>query len=336
MTTSFKNLFLFAKNCIARLTYKNIFLSFFSVKTMGCDGGTIPKRCELVREKKKPEKVEKDIELNARWFHCAISQQELCEPIVSCELGQLYRKESVLEFLLDKSKATTNIAKHIRTLKDVKQLVLTKSTPRVPKDIKSNGHAADAYLDYQASNYICPITGLEMNGRYRFRFSWKCGCVFSERGLKEVPSPICHNCATPFTEEDLVVINGNVSDATIMQERMLKRRQKAKDEKKLKKSKRVYGDAETAPKDSKRPKIDTSSIVCQTTLSKPTKSKSSSTVTTTESLSNSDTTPTYSKFMSVAANPKASKVFKSLFSSSHKEKPEQAKAHWVTYQSYHC
>jgi hypothetical protein len=27
---------------------------------------------------------------------------------------------------------------------------------------------ADTYVDTQASQYICPITGLEMNGRYKF------------------------------------------------------------------------------------------------------------------------------------------------------------------------
>lgn len=309
---------------------------------MGCDGGTIPKRCEMVREKKKPEKVDKEIELNAKWFHCAISQQELCEPIVCCELGNLYRKESILEYLLDKSKATSDIAKHIRSLKDVKQLVLTKKIRKAPKDFKSNGHAADAYLDFQASDYICPISGLEMNGRYRFCFSWKCGCVFSERGLKEVPSTTCHTCGTPFGEEDLVVINGTEDDVIKLRERMLARREKSK---KLKKSKRANGgELDGAPKDSKKSKLDASDSVSQTKSStlksdakvKQVKPKSSSTVTKAESSSNGGTTLAYSKYKSVAENPGASKVFKSLFSSSHKEKPGQSKPHWVTYQSYHC
>jgi hypothetical protein len=55
---------------------------------MGCDGGTIPTRDELVKLKQKPEKVDRDVELSARWRHCALSQQELREPIVSCELGR--------------------------------------------------------------------------------------------------------------------------------------------------------------------------------------------------------------------------------------------------------
>ena len=314
---------------------------------MGCDGGTIPKRCELVREKKKPEKVDKEIELNAKWNHCAITQQELCEPIVCCELGNLYRKESVLEYLLDKSKATTDIAKHIRSLKDVKQLVLTKKIPKELKNGKTNGHAADSYLDFQASNFICPVSGLEMNGRYRFCFSWKCGCVFSERGLKEVPSASCHSCGTPFNEEDLIIINGEEEDLTKMKKRMLERHQRAKEEKKAKKMKRANGQSlDTISKDSKKLKIDTVTSVSQmesnilkseSTMKQP-KSKTkvaSSTITKPQSSSNGDT-HAYSKYKSVAENPDASKVFMSLFSSSHKEKPGQSKPHWVTYQSYHC
>ncbi|XP_046850572.1 replication termination factor 2-like [Xenia sp. Carnegie-2017] len=298
---------------------------------MGCDGGTIPKRCELVREKKKPEKVDKEIELNAKWFHCAISQQELSEPIVCCELGNLYRKESVIEYLLDKSKATTDIAKHIRSLKDVKELVLTKRIRKSTKEMK--GRSADTYLDFQASDYICPITGMEMNGRYRFIFSWKCGCAFSERGLKEVPSTTCHSCGTPFTKEDLIVINGGEEDIVRMKERMMARRQKAKEDKKLKKSKRENNEGmNVVPK--KKSKVVVSSA--EETKSKDSAMSKSSGVPATTKAPKLNDDLAYSKYKSVAANPDASKVFKSLFSSSHKEKPGQLKSNWVTYQSYHC
>ena len=119
---------------------------------MGCDGGTIPKRDELVRLKKKPEQVDKNYELNAKWFHCALSQAELSTPIVCCELGNLYNKEAVLEYLLDKSSVTTNIASHIRSLKDVKELKLTTNPAFEQKSVEH----ADSYLDFQASRFICP------------------------------------------------------------------------------------------------------------------------------------------------------------------------------------
>ena len=72
---------------------------------MGCDGGSIPRRDEMVKLKKKAEKVrdtactlvktlssgpqvDKDVELQARWKYCALSAEELKPPIVACELGR--------------------------------------------------------------------------------------------------------------------------------------------------------------------------------------------------------------------------------------------------------
>ncbi|XP_039275145.1 replication termination factor 2-like [Nilaparvata lugens] len=87
---------------------------------MGCDGGTIPKRDELVRTKKKPEQKDKDAELSYRWRHCSINQQPLQKPIVACQLGRLYSKTSVLEGLLDRT-TLPETATHIKSLKCQKQ-----------------------------------------------------------------------------------------------------------------------------------------------------------------------------------------------------------------------
>lgn len=58
---------------------------------MGCDGGTIPKRHELVRTAKRPEQKDKDMDRQSKWSTCTISQQALATPVVVCELGKLYR-----------------------------------------------------------------------------------------------------------------------------------------------------------------------------------------------------------------------------------------------------
>lgn len=55
---------------------------------MGADGGTIPKRCELVRNKKKKEKVDKNVEAATKWRTCQLTQLPLREPIVACRLGR--------------------------------------------------------------------------------------------------------------------------------------------------------------------------------------------------------------------------------------------------------
>ncbi|CAH1964889.1 unnamed protein product [Acanthoscelides obtectus] len=128
---------------------------------MGCDGGTIPRRDELVRVKKKPEAKDKDAELAFKWKCCAITQETLQEPIVMCHLGKLYSKMCLIEALLDRS-ALPETCRHIKSLKDVKNLNLTKN-PEYKNERKKEGS-----LDSRASPYICPVLGLEMSGKFRF------------------------------------------------------------------------------------------------------------------------------------------------------------------------
>lgn len=311
---------------------------------MGCDGGTIPKRDELVRMKKKPEQVEKNYELNAKWFHCALSQAELRSPVVCCELGNLYNKEAVLEYLIDKSSVTSDVASHIRSLKDVKELNLTNNPTFDQKSVEQ----ADSYLDFQASRFICPVVGIEMNGRYKFCFLWKCGCVFSERALREVPSTVCNKCGKPFSDDDIVVINGSEDEMSSMRVKMEERRQKAKLEKKAKKTK--FSETKTAAngessgnsvngeslkdgpeKPAKRAKTEDlpSTSGTASTNVKISGAKLNGATSSKGKLSE------LSKHKTVAEDPKASKVFKSLFSSSHKDRPKHLQSNWVTYHSYH-
>ena len=82
---------------------------------MGNDGGSIPKRDELVKIKKKKEEAEKDDENRGKWEVCAISKEELQPPIVTCPLGFLYNKEAVLTALLENTLPSE--FSHIRSLK---------------------------------------------------------------------------------------------------------------------------------------------------------------------------------------------------------------------------
>lgn len=66
---------------------------------MGCDGGTIPKRHELVKTAKRPEQKDKDMDRRAKWSTCCISQQALTKPIMTCEMGKLYRCHTVSFFI---------------------------------------------------------------------------------------------------------------------------------------------------------------------------------------------------------------------------------------------
>ncbi|XP_038551913.1 replication termination factor 2 isoform X2 [Micropterus salmoides] len=202
---------------------------------MGCDGGTIPKRHELVKGPKKVEKVDKNAELAAKWKYCALSQEKLRRPIVSCDLGRLYNKDAIIEYLLDKSaeRPNTEAVAHIRGIKDIKELNLTDNPEWEGERRNSKG---DRYEDIHCGMFICPVVGLEMNGKHRFCYLQSCGCVFSDRAMKEVKTEICHKCGDPFKEEDIIVLNGTKEEVEELREKMEERRAKAKT-KKSKKSK---------------------------------------------------------------------------------------------------
>ena len=51
-------------------------------------------------------------------------------------------------------------------LQDVHELNLTDN-PGYERDQADLG---DVYIDHQAAQYICPVTGLEMSGKYRWEW----------------------------------------------------------------------------------------------------------------------------------------------------------------------
>lgn len=80
---------------------------------MGADGGSIPDRNDLVKNKAKSFVADK-ASLKALFFFCCLSkvrfianitdkQVPLKEPVVTDQLGKLYNKEAVIEYLLDRS-----------------------------------------------------------------------------------------------------------------------------------------------------------------------------------------------------------------------------------------
>ena len=299
---------------------------------MGCDGGTIPTRDELVRLKKKPEQKDKNSELIAKWKHCAITQEQLRQPIMACELGRLYNKESILEFLIDKTKFEGAVGfDHIRGLKDVKELQLTDNPAfHKQKDV------GDAYVDKLMAEYICPITGLEMSGRHRFCYVRPCGCVFSERALKEVKTETCNKCGGAYTDDGVVVINGTDEDVELLKAKMEFRRHQAKLEKKAKKKAKSStatrttaenGTSEDGPSTSKKAKLDEKSTVNGKVDGKLVNGTAAGASTSKVVNGQSDDKL---KFKSIQQDPKASSVFKSLFTTCEKAK-NQPKGHWVTY-----
>lgn len=206
---------------------------------MGCDGGTIPTRDELVKLKKKPERKDKDSARLYRWRHCAITQEPLRKPVVACEMGRLYNKESVIELLLEKKERSAR-NEHIEKLKDVMEIQLADN-PAYDAEKASVGDGF--YVDRLVSPWICPVTGLEMNGTFKFVFPWKIGRVVSERAVKILQKDEAE--AGSFKEEDIIMLNPDSDELDLMNSKMIARRARVKAEKKAlkdSKKKRNYED----------------------------------------------------------------------------------------------
>ncbi|CDQ82951.1 unnamed protein product [Oncorhynchus mykiss] len=110
---------------------------------------------------------------------------------------RLYNKDAVIEFLLDKSadRPNSEVVSHLRGIKDIKELNLTDNPAWEGERRNTKG---DRYEDMHCAMFICPVVGLEMNGKHRFCFLRTCGCVFSDRALKEVKTEICHKVGQDY------------------------------------------------------------------------------------------------------------------------------------------
>eukprot|EP01102_Stenamoeba_stenopodia_P015324 TRINITY_DN5208_c0_g2_i1.p1 TRINITY_DN5208_c0_g2~~TRINITY_DN5208_c0_g2_i1.p1 ORF type:complete len:278 (-),score=78.07 TRINITY_DN5208_c0_g2_i1:212-1045(-) len=212
---------------------------------MGCDGGSIEKRDELVKVKKgPPPKDPKEIS-RIRWSSCTISKEPLTLPVVACALGNLYNKDAVIAHLLAKSMPAE--FSHIRGLKDLIDLKLTPN-PDASKD--------------GASLFICPITRFEAGGGYSFIAMRPCGCVIARKALKEIQSDECLACGKPYHKDNILTINPNDEELVEIKKKLAEQ-PKSEKTKKTKKSK------------SKGEKHSTTSTTSSSSSSTPTSSESS-------------------------------------------------------------
>lgn len=239
-------------------------------------------------------------------------QQALKPPIVACDLGRLYNKEAIIQYLLSRKQTPSEVAAHIRSLKDVTVLELTNNPAF--KDVQSKGAE---YVDHAVAPYICPTTGLEMNGKYKFIFNRVCGCVFSDRARKNVNTEKCLKCGGPMDPKEMVTLNPDDEERQIMEERMVERKALAKaDRKKIKKEVDIKTeDGAPAPKKVKQEKVQVDQPEPSTSTSGaaklllPKKAQGS---------------------YSIAKDPNASEALKSLFTT-HETAKNKPKAHWITH-----
>ncbi|XP_023331347.1 protein RTF2 homolog [Eurytemora carolleeae] len=317
---------------------------------MGCDGGTIPTRDELVKLKKKPEQRDKDGHRLYKWQHCAITQEPLRKPIVACELGRLYNKESIIELLLNKERinAPAN-TEHIEKLKDVVELQLT---PNPAFDAKKLSVGDGMYNDALISPWICPITGTESVissypqvkvGKVLFTTDdvyalvKKKGMfvatqrteVVAERAIKVLQKDVAE--APFYKEEDLVTISPEEEELDRMSSKMNARRALIKAAKKAaKEAKKCKTESKTEFKVPNSSSGESSNGKSSDEEPPLKKAKADEVSAFKNQKKTTDLSKIKSKPKSVQDDPNSSEVYKKLFST-HKSAQNLPKGNWVTF-----
>ncbi|KAE8222253.1 hypothetical protein CF319_g4519 [Tilletia indica] len=178
---------------------------------MGADGGSIPRRDELVRTRgRDASSAAQDpaLLLRALWTLCALSRTTLSKPIVSDATGRLYNKEAVVRFLLNRADPEAErdpvdeaVAGHLKGLKDLHELTL-EPNPAYRRRGSPSSSSADAAAAAAATEeatdpfpFVCALTQKELNGKMRFVYLRSCGCVLAETGLRTVAAAAASSSA---------------------------------------------------------------------------------------------------------------------------------------------
>ena len=168
---------------------------------MGNDGGSIPKRRELVKDAARAPTLS---ELKATaleslahsWSHCALGGGPIdLDSVVSDWRGRLYSYESVLKGLMpadvtddeddDAANPTKTLASMgVKSLRDVSKLKFAK-----------NG-----------DKWICPISMKEMGPATKAVYIVPCGHVFADLAMKEIQAKTCPECAGEFQQDNVIVL----------------------------------------------------------------------------------------------------------------------------------
>jgi hypothetical protein len=190
---------------------------------MGNDGGSIPGRQDLVREKARERRIENnELVRQSQSRYCALTKEPLNKPIVGDKLGLLYNKEGLIQALLEKRLPKTY--SHITSLKDLKDLNITFSDDTV--DIIGGEHKIK-----------CPITMIEFSGMNCFCINWKCGCVISKKAVEELNmKDKCVQCGVVSDlKKDIVSLNLTTKEREEIYNQIIEEKLKIREKKNNKK-----------------------------------------------------------------------------------------------------
>ncbi|KAF3761263.1 hypothetical protein M406DRAFT_333340 [Cryphonectria parasitica EP155] len=177
---------------------------------MGNDGGSIPKRRELVKEAARNPTVSElkatALEsLSHAWTHDPLSSESLdMENTVSDWRGRLYNYESILKGLMpsdvdadaeDKANGNdmTFSQTGVKSLRDIVRLRFKRYKPAGSK---------------AKEIWACPVSLKELGPATKSVYIVPCGHVFAEVAIKEITDQEhnCPECSEPFEDQDIIPI----------------------------------------------------------------------------------------------------------------------------------
>lgn len=170
--------------------------------TMGNDGGSIPKRSELVKEAAKALTTAQLKEAQTEqqeyaWSTDPLTRKPLARPVVSDAAGMLYNKDSIIEFLLmeegrekeemgkigrvtgDEEGGLGCVGDRVKGLKDV-----------VEVKFEVAGEAEDAEKG-RGEKWVCGITGTVLGPGTKACYIVPCGHAFAGSVVREVKGGGC-------------------------------------------------------------------------------------------------------------------------------------------------
>ena len=189
---------------------------------MGGDGGVLPTGRKFIRGCGKSVEDKKEDGKNVtkaqvmRTAICAQSSEPLAEPVVACEMGNLYNKEAILSAFINKT--LNPLYSHIRGMKDVKTLILTPN-PAYNATYGSDGESRP--------KFVCPVTSMEFNGLHPFVVIWSTGFVVSEKAIREIGVDGLQQDYGPFLADDICHLIPNEDDSKTQKIEMENRRENA-------------------------------------------------------------------------------------------------------------
>lgn len=181
---------------------------------MGNDGGSIPKRRELVKEAAKALTTAQIKEAQTEqqeyaWSTDPLTRKPLARPVVSDAAGVLYNKDSIIEFLL---KEDGHVEKaEMKKVGGVKDSELGTFGDRVKglKDVVEVKFEVEEKMGGEVGakdtneRWKCPIKGERLGAGSKAVYIVPCGHAFAGSVVKEVSERVCLTvrCApTPFAQ----------------------------------------------------------------------------------------------------------------------------------------